>query len=208
MKTFKTEQEEFWAGDFGAEYSERNVGDKWIASNISLFSKIFSRTNSVNSLIEFGSNIGLNLKAIKTLLPEIKLSAIEINDAAVEELKSFNQGEINIYHKSILDFEPDNSWDFVLIKGVLIHINPDKLNDVYSKLYKSSKKYICLAEYYNPSPVAINYRGHSDKLFKRDFAGEMLEKYPELRLVDYGFVYHRDKHYPQDDITWFLMEKV
>jgi spore coat polysaccharide biosynthesis protein SpsF len=44
-------------------------------------------------------------------------------------------------------------------------------------------------------------------LFKRDFAGEMMDRYPDLKLLDYGFVYHRDPAFPDDDITWFLMEK-
>ena len=65
-----------------------------------------------------------------------------------------------------------------------------------------------VAEYYNPTPVSINYRGHTDKLFKRDFAGEIMDMYPNLKLVDYGFIYHRDDAFPQDDITWFLMEKM
>ena len=78
---------------------------------------------------------------------------------------------------------------------------------VYEKLYNASHKYILVCEYYNPSPVSIPYRGHSDRLFKRDFAGEMLDTYSDLRLVDYGFAYKRDNSCPQDDITWFLMEK-
>jgi len=55
--------------------------------------------------------------------------------------------------------------------------------------------------------VSIPYRGHSDKLFKRDFAGEILDQFSDLRLVDYGFVWHRDNLFPQDDISWFLLEK-
>ena len=82
------------------------------------------------------------------------------------------------------------------------------LSLVYEKLYTASNKYILICEYYNPSPVNVSYRGHSDRLFKRDFAGEMLEKYIDLKLVDYGFCYKRDKAFPQDDITWFLLEKV
>ena len=62
-------------------------------------------------------------------------------------------------------------------------------------------------EYYNPTPVEVTYRGNTGKLFKRDFAGELLDKYSDLELVDYGFIYHRDNCFPQDDITWFLMEK-
>ena len=53
----------------------------------------------------------------------------------------------------------------------------------------------------------LNYRGHKDRLFKRDFAGEMLEKFPDLKLVDYGFSYRKDPAFPQDDITWFLLKK-
>ena len=38
-------------------------------------------------------------------------------------------------------------------------------------------------------------------------AGEMMDRYPQLRLVDYGFLYRRDPNFPQDDITWFLLAK-
>jgi spore coat polysaccharide biosynthesis protein SpsF len=54
----------------------------------------------------------------------------------------------------------------------------------------------------------IPYRGNEDRLFKRDFAGEMLNKYSDLSLVDYGFSYRKDPIFPQDDITWFLLEKM
>jgi spore coat polysaccharide biosynthesis protein SpsF len=100
-----------------------------------------------------------------------------------------------------------SKYDFALIKGVLIHINPDYLGKVYDMLYSSTSCYICIAEYYNPKPVEVTYRGHEGKLFKRDFAGEMMDKFPDLKLLDYGFVYHRDYHFPQDDTTWFLLEK-
>ncbi|WP_293073175.1 pseudaminic acid biosynthesis-associated methylase [Moorena sp. SIO4A5] len=89
----------------------------------------------------------------------------------------------------------------------MIHINPDKLAQVYRLLYESSNRYICISEYYNPTPVELNYRGHQGKLFKRDFAGELMDQFDDLRLLDYGFVYHRDNQFPQDDTTWFLLEK-
>ena len=98
-------------------------------------------------------------------------------------------------------------WDLVLIKGVLIHINPDQLNQVYDKLVSSTSRYLMVAEYYNPVPQSIPYRGHNERLFKRDFAGEIMDQYPEMKLIDYVFIYRRDPSFPQDDITWFLMEK-
>jgi spore coat polysaccharide biosynthesis protein SpsF len=204
-KSFKTEQETFWAGEFGNEYIKRNDNEQIIAGNVSLFSKILKNTKNVKTVIEFGSNIGLNLRAIKTLLPDVELSGIEINDKSAKILSEYVN---HVYNQSILKFKSDYKRDFVLIKGVLIHINPNELQNVYESLYKTSSKYICIAEYYNPVPVALPYRGHDNKLFKRDFSGEMLDKFKDLQLVDYGFVYHRDNYYSEyDDINWFLLEK-
>jgi spore coat polysaccharide biosynthesis protein SpsF len=106
-----------------------------------------------------------------------------------------------------LDYPVAETFDLVLVKGVLIHINPDLLPAVYDRLYRSSRRLILVCEYYNPSPVVIPYRGHADRLFKRDFAGEILDTYSDLVLLDYGFAYRRDPAFPQDDVTWFLMER-
>lgn len=205
MSEFKTDQEEFWAGIFGDEYTDRNQGLNCIASNINLFSKIFANTKNIKSVIEFGANLGLNLIAIKSLLPDTELSAVEINPKAIEELKKIDA--VKTYCQSMLDYKVDYKRDLSFTKGVLIHINPDYLPFVYDILYDSSSKYICVAEYYNPIPVEIPYRGHNEKLFKRNFAGELLERFKNLELIDYGFAYHGDNNFSQDDITWFLMEK-
>lgn len=204
--SLKTEQEEFWASnEWGNEYIKRNSYDR-VKNNIHFFSKVLDRTNNVNSVIEFGANIGLNLLALNQLLPSIKYSAIEINKEACASLEKLNFLD-NIYNESIFDFECKEKRDLVFTKVVLIHINPEYLDAVYKKLYETSNKYILVAEYYNPTPIEVNYRGHEGKLFKRDFAGELLDKYEDLQLVDYGFAYHRDNNFHQDDISWFLLEK-
>jgi spore coat polysaccharide biosynthesis protein SpsF len=204
--TFKTEQEDFWAGSFGDDYISRNISEEYLASNLNFFSKALQQVGRPASIVEFGANVGMNLRAIKMLFPGIEAHGIEINRTAADELGKMIGSE-HVFHGSIFDYTPAKSFDVSLIKGVLIHINPDMLQQVYTKLFESSRRYILVCEYYNPSPVSISYRGHSDRLFKRDFAGEMLEKYSDLTLVDYGFCYKRDKAFPQDDITWFLMEK-
>jgi spore coat polysaccharide biosynthesis protein SpsF len=203
---FKTEQEQFWAGIFGSDYIERNKSAEYLASNLNFFSKALQRVGQPASIIEFGANIGMNLRAIQLLFPSIQTKAIEINPTAAAELKAW-MGEENVFEGSIFDFNQSQPSDVALIKGVLIHINPDMLQTVYEKLYAASSKYILICEYYNPSPVTIPYRGHTDRLFKRDFAGEMLEKYSDLQLIDYGFAYKRDPAFPQDDVTWFLLSK-
>jgi pseudaminic acid biosynthesis-associated methylase len=204
--TYQTEQEAFWAGDFGTAYIGRNQGDALLASNLDFFAKALRATRNVNTCIEFGANIGMNLKALKLLHPAQKHHGIEINADAVKALGGVI-GSDHVFHSSILDFAPTQTWDLVLIKGVLIHMNPAVLPQVYDALYHATGRYLLVAEYYNPSPVAIPYRGHTDRLFKRDFAGELMDRHADLRLVDYGFSYRRDPNFPQDDITWFLMEK-
>ncbi|MEO0510378.1 MAG: pseudaminic acid biosynthesis-associated methylase [Verrucomicrobiota bacterium] len=202
---YQTAQEAFWTGTFGDEYTDRNAGPHYEASLLSNFSEILKHTGPIDTAIEFGANRGLNLITLKRLLPKISLDAIEINQSAVDHLKSIP--DTTVHHQSILDFTPTETFELSLIRGVLIHINPNKLNDVYDRLYTTSKKWILVSEYYNPTPVSVSYRGHEDRLFKRDFAGEILDRFPDLELVSYGFNYRRDPIFPQDDTTWFLLRK-
>ena len=181
------------------------MGAGLLASNRAFFSKILAATGGVQSVIEFGANIGMNIRALKDLLPGRDFAAIEINRKAADELEKI--GDVDVYCQSLLDFDVDLQWDLTFTKGVLIHINPDMLGAVYDRLYRRSRRYVCVAEYYSASPTSIVYRGHQERLFKRDFAGELLERFDDLRLVDYGFSYRRDPMFPQGDITWFLMEK-
>lgn len=204
--THLTEQEAFWEGEFGNDYTRRNRGLNWVAANTAFFTKVLDRTQNIQTVLELGANIGMNLMALRALLPEAKLSAVEINRSAAAEL-NVNINEVTLYLTSILEFQPIATWNLVFTKGVLIHINPEKLPIVYEQMYRSSSRYVLIAEYYNPTPTEVAYRGHTGKLFKRDFAGEILDQYSDLQLIDYGFFYHRDPNFPQDDITWFLMEK-
>lgn len=203
---FNSEQEKFWATDFGTDYIDRNQGDALLASNLNFFSQALRVAQRPTSCIEFGANIGMNLKALKLLFPDQEQHGIEINPDAAKELATVIP-EQNVFQGSIIDFDQNRVCDLALIKGVLIHINPELLPQVYERLVAAAGRYLMVAEYYNPSPVAIPYRGHSDRLFKRDFAGEIMDAHPEMKLVDYGFAYHRDLKFPQDDITWFLMQK-
>lgn len=205
MDVYKTPQEAFWAGQFGNEYIKRNCDEKLFTANLAFFSRIFRCTGELRSIVEFGANIGLNISALQLLFPRCDFTAVEINYEAYRELSAIEN--IKTFNQSLLDFSMDEPADLAFTKTVMIHIAPEKLNLAYDVLYASSRKYVLIAEYYNPVPIAISYRGHEDKLFKRDFAGEMLDRYPDLRLIDYGFVYQRDPLFPQDDITWFLLEK-
>ena len=203
--THSTPQEAFWAGEFGTQYIDRNQSEQLLASNRAFFERALRKAGRISSCIELGANVGMNLKALRLLDPDIAIRGVEINPEAAKELRQ-QIGDDNVVEGSLFDWAGEPA-ELSFTKGVLIHINPDMLPTAYDRLYEASSRFILVAEYYSPNPVAIPYRGHEDRLFKRDFAGDMLDRFSDLSLVDYGFAYRRDPKFPQDDISWFLMQK-
>ena len=204
-KMNKSEQEVFWAGEFGSKYINRNNSEELLASNILFFSRIFSSSLVYpERCLELGANIGMNIRALKQLLPKSSFTGVEINSDACEILE---QSGCEVLNTSILELEIDAPFDLVFTKGVLIHQDPNDLPRIYQKMYSLASRWILIAEYYNPTPVALEYRGHANKLFKRDFAGEFLDIFSDVELKNYGFVYKGDDYGLNDDISWFLLEK-
>lgn len=206
MTGYRTEQEAFWAGSFGDEYTERNrdADGQSVESRLIVYAQVARNTGRWTTVLDLGANRGLNGLTIRRLFPQAKVTAVEINKVAAEHLKTFLD---DVHVCSIFDFVPPQKYNLVMITGVLIHINPELLPLAYDKIQQSAQRYVLMSDYYNPTPVEVEYRGHKDKLFKRDFAGEFMDRYPEFKLVDYGFTYHRDPRFPLGDDTWFLMER-
>jgi pseudaminic acid biosynthesis-associated methylase len=202
---YKSEQENFWANEFGNEYPKRNEGEKLVSVNVAIFSKILKNCPSIASAAELGCNIGLNLIALNRINKNLSLRGYEINAKAAETAQKENIAEV-INTTVVESLDSSKKFDLTFTKGVLIHIKPELLPAVYQNMYDLSNRYIMVYEYYNPTPVNVEYRGYQNRLFKRDFAGELIDKY-NLKLIDYGFNYKREKYYPHDDATWFLLEK-
>ena len=80
--------------------------------------------------------------------------ALEINKKAVSILSETVDNKI--FNESILNFKAKRKWDLVLIKGVLIHLNPDYIEDIYKTLLNATSRYLLICEYYNPEPVMLN----------------------------------------------------
>jgi hypothetical protein len=59
-------------------------------------------------------------------------------------------------------------------------------------------------EYYAPRTEEVEYRGQPGSLFRRDYGRIYHETFPELRLVDEGFLRPEDGF---DRGTWQLLEK-
>ncbi|MBD2201237.1 methyltransferase domain-containing protein [Calothrix sp. FACHB-1219] len=200
----KTEQELFWEGEFGNEYTTRN--QILPEQRQPFFAQVLQKTYGVRTICELGANRGHNLQAIANLSRNFELTGVELNQVAIAELDKMPG--VKAKQASIQEFETDEKFDLVFTCGVLIHINPEDLPIIYEKIYNISSRYILLNEYYNPVPVEVHYRGHTSKLFKRDFASEFLEQYKgKVSVIDNGFLWNKI-HPGWDNTNWFLLERI
>lgn len=203
------EREAFWAGEFGNAYNRRSPGSDDAnyrffqhALNIGMNRRRPQLQIKPETIVELGCGTGSNLRVLHRLLPAADLAGVEINEEAAGQASG---APAAVYLDSILNWAPPREWDLAFTKGVLIHIAPEDLPAAYDTLWAASSRYILIAEYYNPTPMEIPYRGHAGRLWKRDFAGELMDRF-DLKVLDYGFTWRRDEA-PQDDITWFLFQK-
>jgi pseudaminic acid biosynthesis-associated methylase len=205
--TFNSEQEKFWAETYANDYIKKNANFDCELGSIGWTKMLAETHGNVGSYLECGCNIGRNIDQINLVLPNARRSIIEISDSAFRYVTA--QYAIDrAYKGSILDSDfDDNSFDLVFTMGVLIHVNPGQLMANMAKMYRYSRRYILLGEYFNRTPVAIKYQMESDKLFKRDF-GKMFIQNFDVALLDYGFLWgHIYDAAGFDDITWWLFEK-
>ena len=101
QQKFQTDQENFWAGEFGTNYIDRNIGEELLASNLGFFSQALKSTQQIKSCLELGANVGMNLQALRLLFPGMRQYGIEINPDAAEKLADII-GIQNVFRGSIL----------------------------------------------------------------------------------------------------------
>ena len=198
-------QELFWKNEYAESYINKNQEFE-IKKGTEAWIKMLSQAKGVTSILECGCNIGRNISFLEQVLPAAEKSIIEISDQAFKIVTSKHKLK-NAFHGTILDSKFKENFDLVFTMGVLIHIHPDNLKENMEKIFQHSKKFILLGEYFNRTPLSIEYQGQKDRLFKRDFGKFFLESF-NVSLVDYGFlwghVYDQDGF---DDITWWLFAK-
>ena len=114
-KKFQSEQEVFWAGGFGDEYTIRNDTKELLLSRKTLLNRALKSSSKLESVIEFGANVGLNLIAVKDLIPGVAATAIEINSSAISKLKMID--DVKVIHGSILESKKIEMYDLAMVIG-------------------------------------------------------------------------------------------
>ena len=198
-----------WSGGFGDAYTARNAAtDDAVRGRARIWGQVLSRMQGdyPKSALEVGANLGLNLRALPSLLP-IDLYGLEPNAAARARLV---EDRVLPADRVLEGFGhaiplPDASVDLAFTTGVLIHVDPSLLEQTVREIHRVSAKYVFCAEYFSPKAETIAYRGEDGLLFKNDFGGLYLDLFPDLELVDCGFFWRRAT--VMDDCVWQLFRK-
>jgi pseudaminic acid biosynthesis-associated methylase len=153
-----------------------------------------------------GANIGDNLRALRAL-SGAEFFAVEPNESARRRLT----GDGVVSQANAIDGIassiglPDGAVDLAFTCGVMIHIHPKDLLASCREIHRVSRRYIACIEYFSDQPEEVPYRGHSERLFRRDFGGFWLDAFPDLQVLDYGFSWQRLAGL--DNLTWWVFRK-
>jgi pseudaminic acid biosynthesis-associated methylase len=199
-------QQQFWKEQYATEYIGKN-DDFDLDLGIKGWAKMLERAEGIQNLLECGCNVGRNINALNHVLPSAEKNIIEISPEAYKiattryKIKDSFNGPIAESNFA------ESSFDLVYTMGVLIHIHPDDLLANMQRLFEYSRRYILMGEYFNRTPVMLEYQGQQDKLFKCDFGKKFAEQF-DVELVDYGFLWgHIYDRAGFDDVTYWLFEK-
>jgi len=204
-----TSQLEAWTGQLGDEYLDRNEYADWkMGPGTEAFRRMLGGLD-IESVLEVGSNVGLNLLFINALLKgSVTLYAVEPNRKAFDRLvlqtrmKLEKAWNCDAFHVPLAD----SSIGLVFTAGVLIHIAPDDLARATDEIVRVARKYVLCIEYFSHTPVEIPYHGKMGLLFKRDFGAFYQDRFPNLKCTRYGFLWQQEFSI-FDNLNWWLFEK-
>jgi pseudaminic acid biosynthesis-associated methylase len=155
-------------------------------------------------VLEVGCNVGGNLRWLAPALGPEHVYGVDINLAALEEIRRRLPG-INTIVSPARELPFRDRWfDLVFTAGVLIHQPAATLPRVMSEVVRTARHYVLAIEYFAAETEEIAYRGQRGALFRRDYGRLYLEAFPELELRDHGRL-GRDAGW--DDVTWWLLER-
>ena len=192
--------EQFWAGDFGDAYTERNRG--------SIDRRVFWRdliaSHPFQSALEVGCNVGENLLALSEFLGAGSVAGVDVNEGALARARAaLPEADLRRAAARKLPFS-DGAFELVFTAMVLIHQPDETLHAVMGEIVRCSSRFVLSIEYESPEQVDVPYRGHRGALFKRPYAGLYTSTFAKLRTVASGFLGQGEGW---DDVTWSLLER-
>jgi pseudaminic acid biosynthesis-associated methylase len=211
--SLETKEGEAWRGEFGSQYTERNLlnppeldhsyQSKYGETRTALNQSFLADIPRSASILEVGCNLGNQIMLLQQMGFE-NLTGIEINAGVVQEAQS-RLPSVKILEGSALRIPlGDASFDLVFTSGLLIHIAPRDLPAAMKEIHRCAKTWIWGLEYYAPQTTEIPYRGRSGLLWKADYARLYTQTLPDLELVQERRLRYREN----DNVdTMFLLRR-
>lgn len=202
---------EMWEGEFGDKYTERNsLTDENINQRYNFWAPIVFNVSAISvptSWLEFGAGSGGNLVAIDKFYiaanSRVELNAVEINQKARNNLLAHGFKNFKLY-ESMSEIK-DGAVDVAFTFGVLIHLSEPELTKIINDIYRVSKKWLIICEYFAPKEEMIEYKGQKDLMWRRDYGSLFLDKF-KMRVLACGFAWKRITGL--DNVTFWVFEKV
>jgi len=187
-------QLETWKSKFGEDWTDRNPVDP--KTRVVAFKRMIGDL-TIKSIVEIGCGAGHNLICLsKGVNPNYSLVGVDPSLYAVikaiqNKVTAFTGDCFNTYLRS-------SYYDLVFTSGVLMHVAPWDMSRAVEEISRIAKKYILIIEYYSEKEESINYHGHNDLLWKRDYKG----LFPNYQKG--GFL---SKEEGFDNCHWWLFQK-
>lgn len=212
----RTEQIEFWSGDFGRDYTDRNTShhevwnkqyvEKYGVSRLKMNDEFLRDLPKNLRVLEVGCNTGQQLIALHQQGFK-NIAGIELQFYAAKHARD-RAIRIPILQGSGFEIPfKTSSFDLVFTSGVLIHIAPDDLSIIMSEIYRCTSRFIWGFEYYADNMTEINYRGNSSVLWKTDHASMFMRIFPDLTLIKKRFYPYINGNEHGNVDCMYLLEK-
>lgn len=195
----RTHQLDIWKSGFGEAYTDRNEvsaeemdcayeRERGVRKSVIFKDFLPPDLERGAKILEVGSNVGAQLRILQKLRPDFEFHGVEPMAYALKKAEEASP-DMHFTKASAFDlpFE-DGRFDLVMTNCVLIHISPTDLARATSEIYRCSKRYIFLQEFFAETETEVRYRGHKGLLWKTDFMARYLEQFPDLVLVKVDYI--------------------
>lgn len=159
---------------------------------------------SYTDFLEIGCFLGYTLHAIKRLNKFKNIEGIEISDSSVKLAQKYT-GLENIYCVNAFDFLPQKelSYDVIIMKAVLEHINKDQIGRLLKLIYLALKpRGIALISVPNMDWISAMHERYMDFTHEVGFTPESLYDVMNtnfdrtfVKTMKYDFVYNPGSYF-------------
>ena len=164
-----------------------------------LIAEIVKRnSDKIESVLELGCNSGNNLQEINNLVPNIKLSGLDLSEPAINFGKTVDKNPAELVAGDLMDLSrfEDKSFDLVFTSGVLLYLSPTDVIKVLKETIRISKRFIfnielhgkhdCLIDIikgdkFKIKIFSVNYRNAYKKLGHNAEVHSLINKLPKVK---------------------------